>query len=40
MEITLTGSVGLDGVNHPSDIRAVKQRLVDLGFCIIYALRA
>jgi hypothetical protein len=32
MTISIQSSVGLHGVNSPDDVRAVKSRLVELGF--------
>ncbi len=37
MSITIQGSVGLNGINKPDDVLAVKTRLVELGFTFITA---
>jgi hypothetical protein len=37
MTITIQSSVGLNGVNNPADVLAVKTRLVELGFTFITA---
>src|SRR5262249_61937507 len=35
MTLPLSASVGKSGVNKPSDVKAVQQRLVDLGFAFV-----
>src|SRR5262245_12234115 len=35
MTLPLSASVGKNGVNKPSDVKAVQQRLVDLGFAFV-----
>ena len=37
MSITIEKSVGLNGVNNPEDVLAIKTRLIDLGFDFINA---